>query len=346
MMFKNPRRIASVIGLIVGLTNGLSMYLVFWLQGQTPQAVNLMLFAVGSGVVTAVIAESMIKQFMHVKLTRIYKALNNPEKYRDDMLQDAKELGRVDMEVTMWVRRAAVEMTSLRAQDTIRREFIANLSHEMKNPVFNIQGYLLTLMDGVEDAAQRERFFKKASRNVDRMIRLLRDMDVLAHLESGKLTLEQSPYGLKQQVLDAMEQMEDRLEHSGIQVHLTLPDTLDDRVMADKQRMEQVLLNLISNAIKYASENKPELHIQLIDQANRLDVVVKDNGIGIAQDDITRIFERFYRADRARVHGKQVSGTGLGLAIAKHIVEAHDQSITVAAELGHGSTFIYGVPKA
>ena len=257
MMFKNPRLIASVIGLIVGLTNGLSMLLVFWLQGQTPQAVTLMLFAVGSGLVTAVIAESMIKQFMHVKLTRIYKALNNPEKYRDDMLQDAKELGRVDMEVTMWVRRAAVEMTSLREQDTIRREFIANLSHEMKNPVFNIQGYLLTLMDGVEDAAQRERFFKKASRNVDRMIRLLRDMDVLAHLESGK-----------------------------------------------------------------------------------------HNGIGIAKDDITRIFERFYRADRARVHGKQVFGTGLGLAIAKHIVEAHDQSITVAAELGHGSTFIYGVPKA
>ena len=241
----------------------------------------------------------------------------------------------------------AVDLLDLQTRDDVRKEFIANLSHELKNPIFNIQSYLLTLIDGVDDKETNYKYLKKANRNVLRMIRLVRDMDVLAHLESNKLILNKESYDLISQINDALEQMSERIEQSKIEIVRNYNPNINLPVFADLERMEQVFLNLISNAIKYSDSQRKGSFIKITiqDREDLIYVFIEDNGVGISEGDMHRIFERFYRADRSRTQTGKISGTGLGLAIAKHIIEAHEQTIKVSSKLGSGSAFSISITK-
>lgn len=235
----------------------------------------------------------------------------------------------------------------LQSQDDVRREFIANLSHELKTPIFNIQSYILTLIDGVDDENTKNDYLKKANRNVRRMIRLVRDMDVLAHLESSKLVLNKEGYNLTEQIDDVLEQVSERIHDLDIKVIQDYDTSITRIAFADPERMEQVFLNLISNAVKYS---KPDFKDRLIkfkieEFDNFFLISIEDNGIGIAKNDIQRIFERFFRADRSRSVKGKLGSSGLGLAIAKHIIEAHGMVIRVTSNLGIGTTFSITIAK-
>ena len=355
-MLDRPERIAFFVAACLGPVVWGVMFALFVLV-QTPSGglplpvseipyleITLLSIFVASSV--AFLVEALVRQFLYTRLLKIYKVISNPEKYRNALLADAEEIGKVEMEVRSWAQRTSTEVVSLQARDDVRREFIANLSHELRTPIFNIQGYLLTLLDGVKDGKVRKDYLKKANRNVERMIRLVQDMDVLARLESSQLVLNNETYSLTEQVEDALEQLSDRLQNTEIQVIREYGVAQPCLVNADPERMDQVILNLISNAIKYSREESGAfVKVSIQDAEKNYNVTIEDNGIGISKEDLTRVFERFYRVDRSRTHTKKIGGTGLGLAIVKHIIEAHGHSIKVTSSLGAGTTFSFSISK-
>lgn len=352
-MLERPERIALLVSLILLPVTWGVFFMLFWMSSGaldlpsdslTIPYIQISLASVLISMLTGLLVNFLVRRFLYARLIGIYKTISNPEKYRGVVKVDAP-IGKVEMEVASWAQKKSTEVDTLRQRDDIRRDFIANLSHELKTPIFNIQSYILTLKDDVKDKKTREKFLKKADRNVERMIRLIRDMDVLAHLESGELKLHMEKFDLREHIEDALEQMEDRIQQIQMKVTVDVDPALNTTVYADPERLDQVLLNLISNAVKYSHYDQPELTIRVVPDEHSLTVMVSDNGIGISNEDLARVFERFYRADRSRSQTKKVAGTGLGLAICKHIVEAHGQSIHVTSELGHGSTFSYSIAK-
>ena len=355
-MLDRPERIAFFVAACLGPVVWGVMFALFVLV-QSPSGglplpiaeipfleISLLSIFIASSV--AFLVEALVRQFLYTRLLKIYKVISNPDKYRNALLADAEEIGKVEMEVRSWAQRTSTEVVNLQARDDVRREFIANLSHELRTPIFNIQGYLLTLIDGVKEGKVRKDYLKKANRNVERMIRLVQDMDVLARLESSQLALNKETYSLSEQVEDALEQMSDRLQSSDIEVIRDYDAASPCMVYADPERMDQVILNLLSNAIKYSRETEGAfVKVSILDAEKNYNVTIEDNGIGIAKEDLNRVFERFYRVDRSRTHTKKIGGTGLGLAIVKHIIEAHGHSVKVTSALGAGTTFSFSISK-
>ncbi len=355
-MLDRPERIAFFVAACLGPVVWGVMFALFVLvqspSGSLPLPIReipfleISLLSIFIAISVAFFVEALVRQFLYSRLLKIYKVISNPEKYRNMLLADAEEIGKVEMEVRSWAQRTSTEVVSLQARDGVRREFIANLSHELRTPIFNIQGYILTLLDGVKDGKVRKDYLKKANRNVERMIRLIQDMDVLARLESDQLALSKETYSLTGQVEDALEQMSDRLQSAEIQVIRDYEVSQPCMVNADPERMDQVILNLISNAIKYSRDEAGAfVKICIHDAEKNYNVIIEDNGMGIAKEDLSRVFERFYRVDRSRTHTKKISGTGLGLAIVKHIIEGHGHSIKVTSALGAGTTFSFSISK-
>lgn len=355
-MLDRPERIAFFVAACLGPVVWGVMFALFVLV-QSPSGglplpiaeipfleISLLSIFIASSV--AFLVEALVRQFLYTRLLKIYKVISNPDKYRNALLADAEEIGKVEMEVRSWAQRTSTEVVNLQARDDVRREFIANLSHELRTPIFNIQGYLLTLIDGVKEGKVRKDYLKKANRNVERMICLVQDMDVLARLESSQLALNKETYSLSEQVEDALEQMSDRLQSSDIEVIRDYDAASPYMVHADPERMDQVILNLLSNAIKYSRETEGAfVKVSILDAEKNYNVTIEDNGIGIAKEDLNRVFERFYRVDRSRTHTKKIGGTGLGLAIVKHIIEAHGHSVKVTSALGAGTTFSFSISK-
>jgi two-component system phosphate regulon sensor histidine kinase PhoR len=353
-----PERIAFFIAALLGPVVWFVMFAIFELvsteNGALPLPLNqipfmeitlLSMFIASS---TAFLTEYLIRRFLYSRLLKIYKVISNPDRYQTSLMADAEEIGKVEMEVASWAQKKSTELNSLQLRDDVRREFIANLSHELRTPIFNIQGYVLTLLDGVKDQKVRKEYLKKASRNVERMIRLVQDMDVLARLESDQLVLQKEAYSLTEQIEDALEQMSDRIAQQGLTVVRDFDSESDSAVFADPERMDQVILNLISNAIKY-SRDEPGgfVRVAIEDSGDKTyNVLIEDNGLGIAKEDLGRVFERFYRGDRSRTRTKKIGGTGLGLAIVKHIVEAHGHAIKVTSTQGVGTAFSFTMSKA
>ncbi|MBM3433247.1 MAG: sensor histidine kinase [Bacteroidetes bacterium] len=356
-MLDRPERIAFFIGILLGPVVWFVMFAMFELvntdDGALPLPVNkvpyleITLLSTFIASATAFLAEYLIRKFLYSRLLKIYKFISNPDRYQTSLMADAEEVGKVEMEVASWAQKKTTELSNLQVRDDVRREFIANLSHELHTPIFNIQGYVLTLLDGVKDSKIRKDYLKKASRNVERMIRLVQDMDVLARLEGDQLVLQKERYSLTEQIEDALEQMSDRIAQQGLTVVRDYDSDEDCAVFADPERIDQVVLNLISNAIKY-SRDEPGgfLRVAIEDAGEKsYTVLVQDNGIGISKEDLGRVFERFYRGDRSRTRTKKIGGTGLGLAIVKHIVEAHGHAIKVNSTSGEGTTFSFTISK-
>ena len=357
-MLDRPERIAFFIAALLGPVVWFVMFAMFELvttdDGALPLPIQkvpyleitlLSMFIASS---TAFLTEYLIRHFLYSRLLKIYKVISNPDRYQSSLLADAEEVGKVEMEVASWAQKKSSELNSLQLRDDVRREFIANLSHELRTPIFNIQGYVLTLLDGVKDQKVRKDYLKKASRNVERMIRLVQDMDVLARLESDQLVLQKEAYSLTEQIEDALEQMSDRIAQQGLTVVRDFDSESDSAVFADPERMDQVILNLISNAIKY-SRDEPGgfVRVAIEDSGDKTyNVIIEDNGLGIAKEDLGRVFERFYRGDRSRTRTKKIGGTGLGLAIVKHIVEAHGHAVKVTSTQGVGTAFSFTISKA
>ena len=229
---------------------------------------------------------------------------------------------------------------ALNKAEKYRREFLGNVSHELKTPIFNIQGYIETLLDGaLYDKEVNKKYLKRTSKSVDRLIYIIQDLESISRLDSDRIDLDIREWNLGRLVDEVIEQFEIKSNKKNIKL-INKKSSTDLIVVADKDKIEQVLYNLVSNSIKYGKRGGTTV-ISSHQGKGGCFVHVKDDGIGIAEKNIKRLFERFYRVDKSR--SREQGGTGLGLAIVKHIIEAHDQKITVKSEPKRGTRFIFSI---
>jgi len=236
-------------------------------------------------------------------------------------------------------------INTLTERENYRREFLGNVSHELKTPLFSIQGYLLTLIEGgIDDESIRDKYLNRINKSVERLTYIVKDLDLITELESGNLKLEQKPFNIVALTREIFDLLEIKAQNNNVILKIENPVDIPIRVMGDIERIGQVLTNLIVNAINHSAKEKTEVSIVFQTVNGKIKTTVKDNGIGIKPKHLDRIFERFYRVDksRSRTHG----GSGLGLSIVKHILEAHSEKISVKSSYGEGTEFTFFLNKA
>lgn len=235
------------------------------------------------------------------------------------------------------------EIAELKKLEAYRREFLGNVSHELKTPLFNIQGYLLTLLDGgMDDPDILKEYLRRSEKNIDRMIAIIGDLETISQFETGEMKLNLIRFDLVALSRDVIELLETKAKKKNIEISCGDDASRQHFVLADKERIRQVLINLVDNSIKYGNEGGATV-VSFSDLPGEVETRVADNGIGISQNDIPRLFERFFRVDKSR--SREQGGSGLGLAIVKHIMEAHKSSVTVISAPKEGSTFIFRLKK-
>lgn len=235
------------------------------------------------------------------------------------------------------------EIERLQKLEIYRKELLGNVSHELKTPIFNIQGYIHTLLDGaMEDKNINREYLKRAARSVDRMIAIVEDLQTITQLEKGELELDEERFDAVALAKDVVDSQELKAKETGIFLELVNDDAQPVFVFADRFRIRQVLVNLVVNSIRYGKQDG-KTTVRLTEAGNKVVIEIADNGIGISKQHLPRIFERFYRVDKSR--SREHGGTGLGLSIVKHIIEAHGQNIDVMSTEGAGSVFTFSLKK-
>jgi two-component system, OmpR family, phosphate regulon sensor histidine kinase PhoR len=338
MDFKNlsPRQVAAVNAFVISLLVALTNYIFIknWL-------VALITF-----IVLFIIAYSLInfllQEFIYQRIKLIYKfiyqtkASKKEEMYYKYILPK-KSINEVSEEVEKWAEQRKEEIEVLKENEVYRKEFLQNLAHEFKTPIFAIQGYVDTLLDGaMEQPEIRKKFLENASRNVDRLVNLMNDLDEISKLESGEQLLYNQNFIIQELIKEVFESLYIKLEKKHITCSIKKSSELQTLVFADKEKIRQVLINLVENAYKYGKPDGNIIASIYKTDGEHVLIEISDDGIGIEEEHLSRIFERFYRTDAARSRDK--GGTGLGLAICKHIVEAHGQTIHVRSSPDIGTT--------
>lgn len=332
-----PRQIslfnAITISVVAALTNFI-FNRVWW--------ESLATFA-GLFILTYNLTHFIIQRFIFRKIKLIYKfiyqtkATKREEFYYKNILPQ-KSMKEVSEDVEKWAEQKKAEIELLKQNEAYRKEFLQNLSHEIKTPIFAIQGYVDTLLNGaLENESVNRKFLNSTARNIDRLVNLIDDLDEISRLESGEQILNKSNFVIQDLFRDVFESLSIKAKDK--QTLLLVKKGCESPVVvhADKEKIRQVLINLVDNAIKYGKVNgMVEASVYNTDGKNIL-VEVSDDGMGIAEEHLSRVFERFYRTDYGR--SRNIGGTGLGLAICKHIVEAHGHSIHVRSKQEVGTTF-------
>lgn len=315
----------------------LSSHLLFKISFINGLALSLITF-----IVSYLVILYALEFFIYRKIKVIYKSIYDVKgnKFNELVNEDMRSgdpISEVDQEVLKWAKGYQDEIDKLKFVEEYRKEFLGNVAHELKTPIFNLQGYIHTLLDGaLEDEKLAKHFLVKASKSADRMEMLVKDLLTISEIESGQIKLDYEDFD----IIDLIQDIYDSLELKALERNMTLRFkagiTPPFIVNADKKRIRQVFVNLIVNAIKYGKENGI-INVGVYDMHDNYLVEVADNGEGIAKEHLNRLFERFYRVDKAR--SRNEGGTGLGLSIVKHIVEAHNQTVNVRSTLGEGTTF-------
>ena len=284
----------------------------------------------------------LVDVFIYNKIKLIYKNIHDFKSKPGDLKN--VDLQQVDVDVRAWNVNREKEIEKLMVRESYRRQFVGNVAHELKTPIFNIQGYIESLLDGaLEDPDINKKFLKRAMKSVNRMIHIVEDLDQITKLEGGKIEIEDEPVDITEVILDVVEQLEMKAKERNTKVIVEQDKTGRFMVQVDVEKIKQVLINLIVNAIKYGKD-EGEVLIRTFDMDENILVEVADNGNGISQHHLNKIFDRFYRVDSSRDRDK--GGSGLGLSIVKHIIEAHNQVVNIRSTEGTGSTFSFTLQKA
>jgi two-component system phosphate regulon sensor histidine kinase PhoR len=284
----------------------------------------------------------VLESFIYRKIKLIYKfiyqtkASKKEEMYYKYILPK-KSIDEVREDVEQWAEQRSAEIEALRNTESYRKEFLQNLSHEFKTPIFTIQGYVDTLLNGaLENPAVNRKFLENTYKNVERMVNLINDLDEITKLESGEQPLYKENFIIQDLIKDAFETLSIKAAERNIKSSIKKGCEQPVYVFADKEKIARVIINLIENAIKYGKQNGNIIaSIYRTDERHVL-IEISDDGIGIAEEHLNRVFERFYRTDVGR--SRNIGGTGLGLAICKHIIEAHGQTIHVRSKLDVGTS--------
>lgn len=291
----------------------------------------------------------ILDKFIYEKIRLIYKTIHDlkaPKSVSKSAILNKKNIiDQANQEVLEWAENKTREIDDLKKLEAYRREFLGNVSHELKTPIFNIQGYILTLLDGgIDDAQINRKYLERTEQSIDRMISIVQDLEAISRFEAGELRLEFENFDMVALTAEVMEFVEIKAGKKNIRFYLARNYEAPIYVYADRQRIQQVLTNLMVNSIKYGTENG-RTKISFFDMDENILVEVTDSGVGIPREELPRVFERFYRGDRSRARKSGEGGSGLGLAIVKHIIEAHKQTINVRSTLGVGSTFAFTLRK-
>lgn len=307
------------------------------------QLISLTLF-----IILLFISNSLTFYYLNRKrekeLKEIVQIIDNirENKYqKSDEILLKEKLNQLENSIKRMFEKSKNDIEYMKKLQRVRSEFIGNVSHELRTPIFAIQGYIETLLNGaIEDQRVNRNFLLKANQHTINLNNLLNDLINISMIESGEMQMSFRYFELKPYLTSLVEELNHLAEEKNIKLILNeLPDEL--YVLGDKERLKQVLTNLIHNAIKYTEKGHVEIIVE--EEKKFVNIRIKDTGIGIPEEDIDRIFERFYRVDKAR--SRAVGGTGLGLSIVKHILEAHNSKITVKSQLGVGSEFSFRLKK-
>jgi two-component system phosphate regulon sensor histidine kinase PhoR len=294
-------------------------------------------------VVTYFLIRFVLIRFIYNKIKIIYKTIGKPLKFENEVKTGSNNLIKtVERDVAEWAINKNKQIRELRKMEMYRKEFVGNVSHELKTPIFNAQGYIETVLDSdLDDPKFIKQYLEKANSNIERLETIVTDLLEISKFESGRIELHKEAFDLVLLIKKVFFQY----QHLSQQQHVTLNVHSEDHsifVFADPKRITQVLENLISNSIKYGRENgNTDIYIHDLDEQFLIEI--SDNGPGIAAEHLPRLFERFYRADKSR--NRKINGTGLGLSIVKNIIEAHEQTINVRSELEKGTTFSFTLQK-
>ena len=301
----------------------------------------------GVFVVVALAALFIIRKYVAYKLKPIYSIVLSRDVHTNEIFSELKDkrVENIGEELTAWADTNDREIARLKEAECFRKQYLGNVAHELKTPIFNIQGYISTLLDGgLEDELINRKYLERAEKSIDRLINIVNDLDTISKLESSMNKLNLEKFDVVALAKEIAEQAEMEADKKGIKIMVKGAENLPSPfwVLADKHYIGQVFVNLIINSVRYGKEGgMPRIHFR--DMLDKILVEVEDNGSGIGKEDLPRVFERFYRTDKGR--SREQGGTGLGLAIVKHIVEAHGERITVRSELGVGSTFSFTLKK-
>jgi len=345
-MIRNPKPlyitffVAAVLSLLLASSN-------YLMNNDTKQALIILMLTFTASFLLFFYS---IEYFIYRKIKLIYKTIHSLKTQKYDaqlskysLLNDP--ISKMNKEVISWARDQKQQMEDLKRLADFRKEFLGNVSHELKTPIFNIQGYIHTLIDGaIDDPDVNLRFLRKAAKSADRLSDLVADLLAISQLESGELLMEMERFDMNALVKDVYEQLEVRAKERGISLIIKEGCNKPFWVFGDRYRIRQVILNLVNNSIKYGKELGTTT-AAFYDMDENILIEIGDNGEGISQDHLPRIFERFYRVDRSRARESGAGGTGLGLAIVKHIIEAHQQTINVRSTIGQGTTFGFTLKK-
>lgn len=343
----SPVTIAFIASIVISVSCPIIIGILCYLLSIDCNPLTILLFVIASFFISFFTFLFFIQKWIYkrIKDTLItIRAYKNSDKkiYSKEFSKDI--LSEMDDELLSWSEERKKEIERLKKVEAYRKEFLGNVSHELKTPIFNIQGYVLTLLSGgLEDPNVNKKYLERAEKSVNRMIGIVEDLEAISQLETGGLLLEYGRFNIVATIKDVFEALEIKAMGKGIMLTMENKDQKPVYVYADQFRIRQVLSNLIENSIKYGKEYG-ETIVKLHELGGNLHVEVADNGIGIAQEHISRLFERFYRVDKSR--SREQGGTGLGLSIVKHIIEAHNQKVSLTSTEGEGSVFSFTLKKA
>lgn len=344
-MKTTPRQLALLISLIISIVCALLVVISLFLDIVHP-LVMIIASALSAFIIAFFLVYYAVNNFIFEKINPIYKTIENIPITKEELkkkLEGKDVIQEVNRMVINYAQNRAKEIKKLRRMEKYRKEFLGNVSHELKTPIFNIQGYILTLLDGgLEDPEINREYLERTEKSINRMVSLIEDLESITKLETGKLELVWENFDIVQLVKYVFE-LQDSMR-ARFNIDLTLDRNYDKPIIVsgDKKRITEVLNNLIINSIFYGNKGG-KTTISFAEMGENILIDVTDNGLGLDEDEIPRIFERFYRTDKSRSRDR--GGTGLGLSIVKHIIEAHNQTITVRSEPGTGSSFSFTLKK-
>jgi two-component system phosphate regulon sensor histidine kinase PhoR len=305
----------------------------------------LVVLLVTSSLISFLVVQLRIEKFIYRNIERIYNDVSLLESTSLAPKTITTDMRSLTDEIEKFAKDKKIEIDTLKIREEYRKDFLGNVSHELKTPLFTVQGYILTLLDGaMEDKSLRKKYLQRANKGVERLIYIVKDLDLITKLEVGDLNLEIEDFDILELVRNVFELLEMKAAKKNITLTFDMDYTKPIHVKGDKEKIQQVLTNLVVNSIKYGQQNgTTELSVENLIK-NKVIIRVTDNGEGISKQHLARIFERFYRVDKSGSRAE--GGSGLGLAIVKHIIEAHNEKIYVESVLDIGSEFSFTLEKS
>jgi two-component system, OmpR family, phosphate regulon sensor histidine kinase PhoR len=346
-MRSDPRKLSLSLSLVFSVFIFLLGYYLQFAFFEKPQFLFALIVAVVFGVLFYFVQRAVFEKFIYEKIRVIYKTIRKSKTGKQEQRKLFSSQGdiieTVNRDVALWAATQEKEIADLKRLEVYRRDFLGNVSHELKTPITNIQGYVLTLLDGgLYDPAVNQKYLRRTAKSIKRMISIVNDLEEISKLESGMIQLQHSRFNLANCIYEVFELLEIEAQKMTVKLLYNDNPVIPVFVSADQEKIRQVLINLIDNSLKYGKENGTTT-VSSFDMDDHVLVEVTDDGIGIEESELPRVFERFYRTEKSREKSRK--GSGLGLAIVKHIIEAHGQTIHVRSKVGVGSTFAFTLKK-